>query len=176
MADIGSEKMSNASTYNVTGDNETKIADNVIVMEKEFRTNKAHKGDITCLTKISESEFLTSSEDHAFKVWDNVQQGCSYTYETTEPLYNMVLTGERKNILITAMGDGNLFVLGLDKRNQNDPIENAHDRKIIQVVSLNRLQNKYFATRCVDGDVMLWGSTEAPDRVFKIDNVDRDES
>ena len=152
------------------------IGENVIVMEKEFRTNKCHKGDITCLTKISETEFFSSSDDKSFKVWDQDLQGCSYTYETDKPIYGMRVTGEKKNVLISSMGDGDLYVVGLDQRNQNDIIEMAHDDKIVQLVSLGKLQNKYFATRCVDGDVMIWSATQHPDRVFKIDNVDQDES
>lgn len=62
-------------------------------------------------------------------------------------------------MLISSMGDGDLYVVGLDQRNQNDIIEMAHDDKIVQLVSLGKLQNKYFATRCVDGDVMIWSAT-----------------
>lgn len=46
------------------------IADNVIVMEKEFRTKRSHNGNITCLAKISDTEFISSSEDMSFKLWD----------------------------------------------------------------------------------------------------------
>ena len=64
--------------------------DNVIVMEKEFRSNKkGHSGKITCLAKISDTEFISCSEDMSFKVWDRILQGCSYTYETHEPLHFM---------------------------------------------------------------------------------------
>ena len=135
------------------------IGENVIVMEKEFRSNKSHKGSITCLTKISETEFFSSADDKCFKVWDQDLQGCSYTYETDKPIYGMRMTGEKNNVLISSMGDGDLYVVGLDQRNQNDIIEMAHDDKIVQVVSLRKLQNKYFATRCVDGDVMIWSAT-----------------
>ena len=52
----------------------------------------------------------------------------------------------------------------------------AHDDKIVQIVSLSKLKNKYFATRCVDGDVSIWSATPHPDRVFTIENVDQDET
>ena len=39
-------------------------------MEKEFRNKMAHTGKITCLIKISDTEFLSSSDDMSFKVWD----------------------------------------------------------------------------------------------------------
>ena len=55
------------------------ISDNVIVLEKEFKSKKMHAGKITCLTKISDSEFISSSEDMSFKVWDKELQGCRYT-------------------------------------------------------------------------------------------------
>jgi hypothetical protein len=32
----------------------------------------------------------------SFKIWDKDLQGCSYTYETHEPLYKMAITGEKK--------------------------------------------------------------------------------
>jgi len=71
------------------------ISENVIVMEKEFKSKKAHTGGITCMTKISEAEFVTSSEDNSFKIWDKDMQGCRYTIETHEPLHTMAITGEK---------------------------------------------------------------------------------
>lgn len=58
------------------------ISDNVIVLEKEFKTKKAHTGRITCMTKINDSEFMTSCEDQSFKIWDKDLQGMRYTIET----------------------------------------------------------------------------------------------
>jgi hypothetical protein len=46
------------------------ISDNVIVLEKEFKTKKAHKDKINCITKISKTEFMSCSNDMSFKVWD----------------------------------------------------------------------------------------------------------
>jgi WD40 repeat protein len=71
------------------------ISDAVIVMEKEFKSKMAHTRRITCLTKISDSEFVTSSEDMSFKIWDKDMQGCRYTIETHEPLHTMAITGEK---------------------------------------------------------------------------------
>ena len=90
----------------------------------------------------------------------------------------MRLTGQKKNLLISALGAGNYIVLGLEQRNQHDIIEAAHDDKIVQIVSLggSKLEDKYFATRCVDGDVSIWSATSHPDRVFTIENVDQDET
>jgi WD40 repeat protein len=51
-------------------------------MEKEFKSKQSHNGRITCLTKINDSEFITSSEDQSFKIWDKHMQGCRYTIET----------------------------------------------------------------------------------------------
>jgi hypothetical protein len=44
------------------------------------------------------------------------------------------------------------------------------------ICTLEKLKNKYFATRCIDGDVSLWSSTSNPDRVFIIENIDMDEN
>lgn len=53
--------------------------------------------------------------------------------------------------------------------------ELAHAEEISQIVSLNKLQNKYFATRCVEGHVNLWSATNHPDRLFTLFNIDADE-
>lgn len=107
------------------------ISDKVIVMEREFKSKAAHRGNISCMIKVSNTEFITSSDDMSFKIWDKDLKGCSYTYETHEPLFSMKLTGEKMNLLISALGEGNFFVMGLDQRNQNDIFQNAHDEKII---------------------------------------------
>ena len=127
------------------------------------------------MLKISESEFLTSSDDNSFKIWDRDLVGCSYTYESHDPLYQMTTTGEKKDLLIVALGEGNFMVFGHDKRNQHDIIENAHDVKIVQIVNLSsgQLGNKYFATRCTDGDFSIWSAYPHPDQVFTIDNMDK---
>lgn len=115
------------------------ISDNVIVLEKEFNKKRCHTGKITCLIKISDSEFLTCSDDKSFKVWDRDLQGCSYTYETHEPLYNMRISGEKGDLLVSSLGEGNFMVLGLEQKNQHDIIEGAHDVKIAQIITLNKL-------------------------------------
>ena len=46
------------------------ISENVIVMEKEYKTKKSHKGKINCISKISDTEFMSCSDDMSFKVWD----------------------------------------------------------------------------------------------------------
>ena len=127
------------------------------------------------MLKISDSEFLTSSDDMSFKIWDRDLVGCSYTYETHDPLYRMRITGEKKDLLISALGEGNFMVFGLDKRNQHDIIEGAHDAKIVQIVNLSngQLGNKYFATRCTDGDFSIWSAYPHPDQVFTIPNMDK---
>lgn len=154
------------------------ISDNVIVLEKEFKTRKGHSDNIECITRLNDSEFLSCSLDQSFKVWDKDLQGCSYTYETTQPLYNMRVTGNKLDLIVSALGDGNFVVLGKDNRNQNDIIEGAHDGKIVQIVSLSgqKLENKYFATKCIFGDLSIWSATPHPDRVFTIEYVDQDES
>ena len=98
------------------------ISENVIVLEKEYKTKKSHKGKINCIAKISDTEFISCSDDQSFKIWDKDLQGCSYTYETHEPLFNMRLTGQKKNLCISSLGAGNYIVLGLEQRNQHDII------------------------------------------------------
>lgn len=87
----------------------------------------------------------------------------------------MAITGERKDILTASLGDGDLIVFGLANKNQLDIVENAHHATVTQIVSLQKLKNKYFASRCVLGHVNIWSATHHPDRLFTIENIDKDE-
>ena len=84
----------------------------------------------------------------------------------------MAITGEKSEFLISGLGDQNFMVIGLDKMQQNHIFEAAHDGKIVQILTLSKLKNKYFATRCQYGDFGIWGSNKHPDRVLKILNLD----
>jgi hypothetical protein len=74
------------------------------------------------MIKISPTELITTSNDMSFKIWDRDLQGCSYTYETHEPLYKMTITGEKRDLKVCAHGDGNFMVFGLHEKNQHDII------------------------------------------------------
>lgn len=102
-------------------------------------------------------------------------QGTDYTYETHEALHSLTLSGERQELLVGGLGRGNLVVYGAVHKNQLDIFEFAHGEIISQILSLGKLQNKYFATRCVEGHVNLWSSTSHPDRLFTLWNIDADE-
>lgn len=86
----------------------------------------------------------------------------------------MRITGNKLNLIISSLGEGNFIVLGTENRNQNDIIHEAHDGKIIQIVSLSgqKLENKYFATKCIFGDLSIWSATPHPDKVFTIEYID----
>ena len=88
----------------------------------------------------------------------------------------MAVTGERGDIMIASLGQGDLIVFGLTSKNQLDIVEQAHQDSVVSIVSLQKLKNKYFATRCVLGHVNIWSATAHPDRLFTIENIDRDES
>lgn len=93
------------------------------------------------------------------------------------PIYVMRLTGPSHRLLIASIGNGNLFVMGTEKKNQNDIIEGAHDNQIVCIVSLSKIENKYFCTKCIDGDFKVWSaSTAHPDLVLSYDNIDLDET
>ena len=68
---------------------------------------------ITGAQNLNENEFLTCGIEKAFKVWDKNAMSCDYTIETHEPLETMGITGERGDILVAALGQGNLIVFGL---------------------------------------------------------------
>lgn len=109
------------------------------------------------------------------KVWDKHLQGTAYTFEAHEPLHSMAVTGERKDFLIAGLGAGNFVVYGLVLKNQLDIFPWAHCEPITRIVSLEKLKNKYFATRCGEGHVHIWSSTNHPDRLFPLYNFDADE-
>ena len=88
----------------------------------------------------------------------------------------MAVTGEKGDIMIAALGTGDLIVFGLTSKNQLDIVEQAHHDAVVQICSLSKLKNKYFATRCVLGHVNIWSSTAHPDRLFTIENIDRDDT
>jgi len=152
------------------------ISENVIVMEKEHKNSSIHRDLVTGIWDLNEQEFLTCGVEHALKLWDKSLQSCDYTIETHKPLHTMAVTGERGDIMIAALGDGDLLVFGLTNKNQLDIVEQAHHAAVVQICSLQKLKNKYFATRCVLGHVNIWSSTAHPDRLFTIENIDRDES
>ena len=156
------------------------ISNEVLVQETSFYTgSKAHKEDITCVVKLSDTEVLTSSTDKSFKVWDTILKGCSYTIQTFNPLNRMCCTGEAGNAaarqLVASQGEGSFFVLGLHKMQQNCIKEMAHDNTIIQIITLTKQKEKYFATRCADGDVSIYSSSAEPDQVYMFENVDQTE-
>lgn len=82
--------------------------------------------------------------------------------------------------MVSSMGEGNLFIMDLRNRNQCDIITQAHEEKIVQIITLSRdveqLSNKYFVTRTIDGNIGIWSSIDHPDRVFKHDNIDKDDT
>lgn len=62
--------MSDGSGVSGANNNSMSISDNVIVLEKQFKTKKSHIADIKCMLKVSDTEFLTSSDDMSIKIWD----------------------------------------------------------------------------------------------------------
>lgn len=152
----------------------TKVTNNVIVREREFKSSQTHSDVVTGICAIDEQEFLTAGMDKSLKVWDKFTQGVSYTYETHEPLSVMGITGEKGEILISGLGDGHLIVFGKERKNQLDIVEWAHAQRITQIVSLSGIKNKYFATRCGDGHVNIYSSLSKPDRIAQLFNFDGD--
>ena len=86
-----------------------------------------HSDLITGAQNLSDTEFMTCSIENAFKVWSKVSQSCIYTIETHEPLHTLNITGEKGDMLIASLGNGNLIVFGKEEKNQIDIIENAHN-------------------------------------------------
>lgn len=67
------------------------------------------------------------------------------------------------------------MVYGVAERNECKIEVWAHAHPIISIVSLGGfLKNKYFATRCSDGHVQIWSSTNKPEKIFSLWNIDGD--
>ena len=77
----------------------------------------------------------------------------------------MQVTGEKGELVVCGQGDGHLIVFGKQKKNQLSIEKWAHAEPITQIVSLSKLRNKYFATRCGDGHVNIYSSLSKPDRI-----------
>lgn len=46
------------------------ISENILVIEKEFKSQSAHKDLITGIKDLNELEFMTCGVEQALKVWD----------------------------------------------------------------------------------------------------------
>lgn len=112
------------------------ISDNVLVIEKEHKNSSVHRDLVTGMWNLNDQEFLTCGVEQALKIWDKSMQSCDYTIETHKPLHTMTVTGERGDIMITALGDGDLIVFGLQNKNQLDIVEQAHHDAVVQICSL----------------------------------------
>ena len=156
------------------------ISDQVVVIEREFKSQAVHKDTVTGIVDLGETEFLTTGLDNSLKIWDKNSQQCDYTIETHECLWTLKRTGENNNILVASLGQGDLIIYRIEKEtnqlSQVEILEKAHHEHVIQIVSLQKLKNKYFATRCLSGNLNIWSSAMHPDKLFTIDNIDRDES
>jgi hypothetical protein len=119
----------------VSGDNvdthEKKISENVLVMEKEHKNNAVHRDLVTGIWNLNEQEFLTCGVEQSLKLWDKSLQSCDYSIETHKPLHTMAVTGERGDIMIASLGEGDLIVFGLANKNQLDIVEQAHHDSVI---------------------------------------------
>ena len=152
----------------------TNVNKNVVVRERDFKSTTTHTDIVTGIKVGDTDEFLTASQDNSLKLWDKFTQGVSYTYETHEPLSSMQITGEKGELLVCGQGQGHLIVFGKSRRNQLSIEKWAHAEPITQIVSLGKLRNKYFATRCGDGHVNIYSSLSQPDRIAQLFNFDGD--
>ena len=67
-------------------------------------------------------------------------------------------------------------MLGFKNKNQNCIKEKFHKREIVQICSIKKLDNRFFATRCSIGDVGLFSSEDEPDKVHMFTDVDKAEN
>jgi len=95
----------------------TNMEAGAFVVEKDFKSERTHSDKVTGIAYINEREFFTSSVDQTLKIWDKLEQGITYTYETFEPLNSMGLTGEKSEFLVAGLGTYSFIVYGIELKN-----------------------------------------------------------
>jgi hypothetical protein len=48
----------------------TNVNKNVVVRERDFKSETTHSDIVTGIVTVDDSEFITSSMDHTLKLWD----------------------------------------------------------------------------------------------------------
>jgi hypothetical protein len=77
--------------------------------------------------------------------------------------------------MIAGHSDGNFLVYHMTDKNLMHEQVWAHEVELIEIINLQALKNKYFATRDAKGHVKIWSSNEHPDTVCTLWNFDCDE-
>ena len=55
---------------NVQKKMKTNVNKNVVVRERDFKSETTHSDIVTGIITVDDSEFITSSMDHTLKLWD----------------------------------------------------------------------------------------------------------
>ena len=55
---------------NVQKKMKTNVNKNVVVRERDFKSETTHSDLVTGIVTVDDSEFITSSMDHTLKLWD----------------------------------------------------------------------------------------------------------
>jgi len=55
---------------NVQKKMKTNVNKNVVVRERDFKSETTHSDIVTGIVTVDDSEFITSSMDHTLKLWD----------------------------------------------------------------------------------------------------------
>ena len=55
---------------NVQKKMKTNVNKNVVVRERDFKSETTHSDIVTGIVTVDDSEFITSSMDHTIKLWD----------------------------------------------------------------------------------------------------------
>jgi WD40 repeat protein len=91
-------------------------------MEKEMVNASSHRERISGIVDLNELELITCALDKSFKVWDKSTYQCDYTIETHSEVQTMAISGEKKDMFVASLGEGDLIVYKVDKQSQLDII------------------------------------------------------
>ncbi|CDW87288.1 wd40 repeat-containing protein [Stylonychia lemnae] len=134
----------------------------------EERTYYSHKSFVNRVKELNETDFITCSNDKTIKFWKTTSckeyrslKVSGYVYSIL-PLY--IEESHHSLIVISYAFDqptnGHLSLYDLNKNAVKERYKNAHNDIIHNIVPLQNLSLKYFATQSRDGEIKIWKTLE----------------
>ena len=119
---------------------------------KCLKTLKDHTKWVTCISMISNDEFISGSKDKTIKIWDLNSYKCLDTLTYQKEIYSMSLLPN--NQLAIGHGDGSICILDIKNRVKVKSFK-AHD-KWIQVLKLFEYTKLISCSGYNDNKIKIW--------------------
>jgi WD40 repeat protein len=110
------------------------------------------------------SDLISVSHDFTLKVWD-LAKGKFLENVETENINCLALSGKKFGLLIGGYPNGDFVIYDTLYREKLVTIERAHEHLIRVILSLEKLEHKYFVTLDVCGVIKVWSSTQKPELI-----------